>query len=648
MASTTRGAAALRLEEVEEFARRFMGTTEASDETEAVVRTFAARYPLPELLAMAASMPDDGSARLVCEAIDVIVNHPGAEPSSRIGAGSLVSAISEALGSASAAARRATLRAVSSMLRRRGPAALVLVRTGRRLLDPLVAGIEEEDSDVAFAAEEALVAAAGAAVLLDKHADAGEAKVANDADADADDLSAEAGSHTTTTTKPTVVWFVRHLVHSLVHDSDTGRDSAGAAMPSETLADESTVEARRWSVVARAAQTSNDVAEALVAIEGLHPLESLRAAITGGAATDPLAALAAIELVPALGHTVAGLTWLTKSGLMDTLTEYAGYSHESAREPDPFLGASSAEALAECLARASSLRFESGMEPAASLARSLRLRVTPGALRAAARTADDRSGDDAAYVHAVGCLATALARDEASLAWALDVSPPVLLRSVLEEVTSSIADRRRATQHAIARVLRAATVAPPTAAATPEVTRSRSTPAEAVHLAAQRRAEPSTASDSALFGGLSVDRISPSLRRLGAGRTLLESLWLETVAACGRSDAGLLRGVTTPVLEDREAALDVCEALAGQPSGWGARAMASIAGLWEALLDRDPATDDKPSLELQHAVLRAAARHGPALSDAVGPALAEQIIRVASRGAVVPGDAAPLVGTMAL
>jgi hypothetical protein len=115
-----------------------------------------------------------------------------------------------------------------------------------------------------------------------------------------------------------------------------------------------------------------------------------------------------------------------------------------------------------------------------------------------------------------------------------------------------------------------------------------------------------------------------------------QALW--EVLGGAKAAAALLKSVRSAVWEDKEAALAVCEALAGQRSGWGLVAMRSAAGLLETCIAVD--TSDEPGAnDVRKAVAEAALRC-PALEASVGPTLAAAVRKAAAGTRVVSTEAA--------
>lgn len=352
-------------------------------------------------------------------------------------------------------------------------------------------------------------------------------------------------------------------------------------------------------------------------------------------------------------------------------------------EADPVLGAAAAQVLAGLFARTMRLAHRGGAAGFGAAEEAAALRdagLGEGAVVSAMAAADGHAGagDEEAAV-AAGVCCVALAADAALLRRVLvargagEGGASAMERALARARTAVLVDGfhsrsdavRRAARLGISQVLRAASVAPAdeprgrgaVAAARwalgmrelPE--HLRGMPEEEV---AARDASSAAAAGATIAlgaqgatggGSTSPSSSAPaSSSTAGTGASgadsaavcVQEALW----ATLGGPMAAvaLLKSVKSAVWEDKEAALAVCEALAGQPSGWGLAAMRSAAGLLETCIAVDPA-DEPGAIDVRKAVAEAAMRC-LALEASLGPTLAAAVRKAASGARVVVTEAA--------
>jgi hypothetical protein len=379
---------------------------------------------------------------------------------------------------------------------------------------------------------------------------------------------------------------------------------------------------------------------------------------------DPLSAIVIVEMLPQLVSISQGFDLLVRRGVLDMLAELAGWpvelvaaassSASSAvsssslpaprgggkglvvNPPHPFLGQAASAALTLCVQRASRLRFVDS-EDAFLLVH--KAGMAHGALIAAMAAMDGlgeaREGEIALMAQNA---CTALAFDEKALHSCLDLVEGVRTAGspreravkrafdtvIAEGFEASSAEVRRAVRQGIAAIIRAASV-PPEGGAGGDSAVCR-----------MRWGLGVSDAQGAMIPPLAEARArtahSKALSATDGGPTEGERLWgrLGSAHAAGE----LRKALASAVWEDRDAALGVCEALAGQPSGWGLRVLRSAPGLLEALLQRDGG-DERGGMDVRLAVVEAANRC-PEMEEAVGPTFARRIKAVLGLGPAVP------------
>jgi len=358
-------------------------------------------------------------------------------------------------------------------------------------------------------------------------------------------------------------------------------------------------------------------------------------------------------------------------------------------EPDPVVGAAAAQALSAIYTRAFRLVVRRGPAAAGAEAEAAALAdsgIGAGAVVAAMAAHDGLgSPSDGQVAHAAAVAAAAVGGDVSllrSLLAARDAagggSSPLeraLARARDVVFVDGFASRsdvvRRATRLGVSQVLRAASVPPAAEVAgrgalasarwclgareVPEHLRGMPEEEAAARDEAAARAsrsaggtgssgtEPSPASSSSSAVAAAGTGSSGS-SGVADGVLSPQAAFWAALGGMGAS-AQMLKSVKSAVWEDREAALAVCEALAGQPSGWGLAALRGAAGLPELLFTRDDG-DEAAANDVRRAVAEAAARC-PAMEAELGRTLSTRVRALLGSGSAAAPRAEPVVATEA-